>query len=467
MSLVGPRPFTEDQTETSRRFELRRGTTGLSQVSRRNDLSMDDLRRLDYRYVGSWSLWTSRWSGIHSGQCRGGLVHTEPRSSPGTPSVAIVHDYLTQRGGAERVVLLLTETFPNASLHTSLYDPAGTFPEFAGLDIQTMPINKIRLLRRQHRLAFPVLAPSFSALRIDADVLLCSSSGWAHGTRTGGRKVVYCYAPARWLYQAERYLGGHPRHGDPPPTGSSLPSHTDVLRRRARATALRLLGPSLRHWDQHAATSADRYLTSSTVMADAIWATYGLIAEVLPPPPALTPDGPERQVIGLEPGYFLCIARLLPYKNVQVVAEAVALVPGARLVVVGDGPARADIEKAAGPRVQFLGQVDDATLRWLYRNATVLVSASFEDYGLTPLEAASFGCPSVVLRAGGFLDTVAEGRTGIFFDTPAPEDIAIAMKAATEQSWDQLSLQVHAERFSAASFQRRIRQVVAEEAARA
>jgi glycosyltransferase involved in cell wall biosynthesis len=393
-------------------------------------------------------------------------VRTDRRASVGTPSVAIVHDYLTQRGGAERVVLLLAETFPDAPLHTSLYHPEGTYPEFAGLDIQTMPLNRFGILRRQHRLAFPVLAPSFSALRVDADVLLCSSSGWAHGTRTGGRKVVYCHAPARWLYQAERYLGTPQRSLGRPCGGNSPRIRADFLTRSARAMALRLLAPPLRRWDLHAATSADRYLTNSTIMADAIQAAYGREAEVLPPPPALTPDGPEREVFGLEPGYFLCIARLLPYKNVQVVAEAIRLVPGARLVIVGDGPARSDIESIAGPNVQFVSQVDDATLRWLYRNSVALVSASFEDYGLTPLEAACFGRPSVVLRAGGFLDTVVENRTGIFFDSLAPEDVAIAMKAATEQSWDQLSLQVHAEQFSAASFQRRIRQVVAEEDAR-
>src|ERR1700677_2894925 len=96
----------------------------------------------------------------------GGLVLRGHRDSPGTPAVAIVHDYLTQRGGAERVFLLLAETFPDAPLHTSLYDPGGTFPEVASLDIHTTPLNKIRLFRRQHRLAFPVLAPSFSALRV-------------------------------------------------------------------------------------------------------------------------------------------------------------------------------------------------------------------------------------------------------------------------------------------------------------
>ena len=391
-------------------------------------------------------------------------MRIDPYRSSGGPSVAIVHDYLTQRGGAERVFLLLAETFPEATLHTSLYDPAGTYPEIANLDIQISPLNRVRLFRRYHRLAFPVLAPSFSALRVDADVVLCSSSGWSHGTKTRGRKVVYCYAPARWLYQSGRYLGQLPLHADPG-TWGSLRRAIAVLRRSARAATLHILGRSLRSWDQHAASSADRYLTSSTVMADAIRSTYGLEAEVLPPPPALSPDGPERPALGLEPGFFLCIARLLSYKNVQLIAKAIELVPCARLVIVGDGPARSDVEAVAGPNVHFVGQVDDSTLRWLYRNSAALVSASFEDYGLTPLEAASFGRPSVVLRLGGFLDTVVEGQTGIFFDALTVADIAMAIQEASERTWNENELRAHAATFSAASFRRRIREVITEEAA--
>ncbi len=186
---------------------------------------------------------------------------------------------------------------------------------------------------------------------------------------------------------------------------------------------------------------------------------------MVPPPPSLAPEGPVRPVEGLDPGYFLCIARLLPYKNVQVVAQAVATIPNARLVIVGDGPARSEIESVAGPNVRFMGLVHDETLRGLYQNSVALVSASFEDYGLTPLEAACFGRPSVVLRSGGFLDTVVEGRTGVFFDSPALEDVASAMTEALSRTWLSCELQAHAEKFSAASFQRRIRQVVAEEAA--
>ena len=123
-------------------------------------------------------------------------------------TVVLVHDYLTQRGGAERVVLSMTRAFPHAPLYTSLYDPRATFPEFGEIDVRTLPINRLPPLRRHHRAALPLLAPSFSSLRISADVVICSSSGWAHGARVEGRKIVYCHTPARWLYQSDRYLRG-------------------------------------------------------------------------------------------------------------------------------------------------------------------------------------------------------------------------------------------------------------------
>ena len=112
------------------------------------------------------------------------MERTGGRRRPMT--VALVHDYLTQRGGAERVVLSLTRAFPDAPVYTSLYDPGGTFPEFAGVDVRTLPINRLAPLRAHHRAALPLLAPSFSRLRVSADVVICSSSGWAHGATGRG-----------------------------------------------------------------------------------------------------------------------------------------------------------------------------------------------------------------------------------------------------------------------------------------
>ncbi len=376
--------------------------------------------------------------------------------------VALAHDYATQRGGAERVALVMAEAFPGAPMYTTLYHPEGTFPEFAPLDVRTSPLDRVGVLRRHHRLALPLLAGAVRATPIEADVVLASSTGWAHGFPTTGRKVVYCHAPARWLYQTDRYLG--PARG----SGSGeAPVAGGGAQRRLAAAALGLLAPGLRRWDRRAARSADRYLANSTVTARAIREVYGIEAEILPPPPAMLPDGPETPVPGVEPGFLLCVARLLPYKNVDVVIEAVRRTPGARLVVVGDGPERAALAARVRdlPRVHLAGRVDDASLRWLYRHSAALVAASYEDYGLSPLEAAAFGRPSVVLRDGGYLDTVRDGVTGEFFDAPDPDLVAEAAGRALARTWDPSVLTAHADAFAAGRFVERLHAIALEERA--
>lgn len=349
---------------------------------------------------------------------------------------------MTQRGGAERVVLALVRAFPEAPLYTSLYETATTFPDFRTVDVWPAPLNRVAPLRRDHRLALPLLAPSFSALRIDADVAVCSSSGWAHGLRVTGRKIVYCHTPARWLYQADRYLRGRPH--------------------AVRAAAAALRAPLVR-WDKRAAASADRYLANSTVVAGRIRQAYGIDADVLSPPPALTPDGSADPIEGIEPGFALCVSRLLPYKNIDAIVRAFAS-RGERLVVAGSGPDENALRALAGPNVTFVGRVTDEQLRWLYANCEHLVAASHEDFGLTPLEAATFGKPSVVLRWGGFLDTVVEGETGLFFDRPEPAVIGDQLDEARRHAWQTSLISAHADGFSEARFIERIRAIVAEAA---
>jgi glycosyltransferase involved in cell wall biosynthesis len=356
--------------------------------------------------------------------------------------VAVVHDYVTQRGGAERVVLAMLEAFPGAPLYTSLYDPERTFPAFGDADVRPLPMNRLPPLRRWHRLAFPLLARAFSRLEVPADVVVCSSSGWAHAARTRGRKVVYCHAPARWLYQPGRYLRG---------------------RRGPASAALLLLRPRLLEWDRRAAASAHRYVANSTEVSRRIRSLYGLEAEVLPPPPALEP-GPDRAVDGIEPGFVLCVSRLLPYKNVDAVIGAVRSLPDERLVVVGSGPEHRRLAADAPANVSFCQSLADEELRWLYGACAAHVSASYEDFGLTPLEAAAFGRPSAVLRFGGFLDTVVEGETGVFFDEPTPQAIRTALVELRARAWDEDVLRRHADRFSKARFVRRLREIAEEEA---
>jgi glycosyltransferase involved in cell wall biosynthesis len=356
--------------------------------------------------------------------------------------VALVHDYLTQRGGAERVVLSMAEAFPAAPVFTSLYQPEGTFSGFADLDVRTLPIDRVALLRAHHRLALPVLAPSFSRLRIDAEVAVCSSSGWAHGASVSGRKVVYCHTPARWLYQTDRYLGESARWS-----------------RRV----LSALTPPLRRWDQRAAASAQRYLVNSTVVRQRVAELYGIDADVVPPAVDVDHQGPREAPRGVEPGFVLCVSRLLTYKNVEAVVAAVGSLPDVRLVVVGTGPLHDQITSSAPSNVTVLGEVSDARLRWLYANSAGLVAASYEDFGLTPLEAASFAKPTAALRWGGFLDTIVDGVTGVFFERPEPGDIAAGITRLLRSEWDRGELTAHARQFSTQRFVDRLRAVVAEE----
>jgi glycosyltransferase involved in cell wall biosynthesis len=257
-----------------------------------------------------------------------------------------------------------------------------------------------------------------------------------------GRKIVYCYAPARWLYQTERYLGKNDR---------------------LRSAILQTLAPYLRRWDRQAALSAHRYVTQSSAVRDGIRQLYGIDAEVLPGPYRLGPEHVRVAVDGIVPGFFLCVSRLLPYKNVDVVIAAFSGLPHYQLVVVGSGPEATNLKRMAPVNVRFAEAVSDAQLAWLYANCTGIVSASYEDYGLTPIEAASFGKPAVVLRWGGFVDTVMEERTGIFFESPTPAEVREAIRRLGDVTFSPDAIRVHASRYSEDAFIRRLRAIVASE----
>jgi glycosyltransferase involved in cell wall biosynthesis len=369
--------------------------------------------------------------------------------------VALVHDYLTQRGGAERVVLAMARALDTQRVYTSLFDPPGTFPEFADLDVRSSWLDRVPGLRRHHRAAFPLLAPVFSRLEVDSEVTICSSSGWAHGVRTSGRKIVYCHAPARWLYQTDRYLGTR--------AGTDVRNVADRLRLGLKRAALSLARGQLEEWDKQAALSADRYLVNSTAVAASVQELYGIQAEVLPPPPALGPDGPVQAIDGVEPGFWLCVSRLLRYKHVDAVVEAMLSRRADHLVIVGAGPDRDYLELLGAGRVTFVGAATDAQLRWCYANCRALVTASFEDFGLTPLEAASFGKPSGALRFGGFLDTIVEGVTGAFIVSPDARAVGDTMDELSTTKYSAEVLTAHAKRFSEEQFGRRLRAVVFED----
>jgi glycosyltransferase involved in cell wall biosynthesis len=353
----------------------------------------------------------------------------------GSTRVVIVHDYLTQRGGAERVVLDLLKAFPGARVVTSCWNRETTFPDFADVDVETLWPGRVGVFRRDPRRAFPVLAGAFSRHLVDdADVVVCSSSGWAHRVRSTAPKVVYCHNPARWLYQPDDYLATVP---------------VPVRRLFSSAT-----GP-LRRSDLAAARSAAAYVVNSATVAARVRAAYGIDAVVVPPARGLSPDGPRSAPGRIEPGFWLTVSRARGYKHTAAACAAVAGQPGERLVVVGGVP------PGSWPAsVLPVGDVSDAQLRWLYAHAAGLVAVAHEDFGLTPAEAQSFGIPVVALRAGGYLDTTIDGVTGVFVATASAGDIADGMRRVRARSWDAAAIRAAGERYSPAAFATRMREVV-------
>lgn len=361
-----------------------------------------------------------------------------------TENIAIAHDYLTQRGGAERVVLAMHKAFPEATIYTTLYDPEGTFPEFKNAKIVTSGINRVGVFRRNHRAALPLLPIAASLLRVPAKKVIVSTTGWAHGFWYAGESFIYCHSPARWLYLSDQYLGERANS--------------------AARLALRLLRRPLTRWDQRAAARSKNYVGNSTVIRERIRNVYGKDVPIFYPPHSVDEHSPASPIPGLEDfmaagDYFLIVSRLLPYKNVHQAITAFNRM-GKKLLIIGNGPERERLMGLAGAGVRIISGVSDEQLRYAYRNCVALLAVSYEDFGITPLEAGASGKPVIAYRAGGFLDTVLDGKTGVFIDEPTDGAIMRAVASFDSRSWDSEYIRHHAGQFSEDRFIAQLRRYV-------
>lgn len=347
--------------------------------------------------------------------------------------IVIAHDYLAQRGGAERVLLTMLDAFPNARVVTSIYSPERTFDELQGRTIETLWTQRVPAFRQDPRLAFPFLGRAFENYIVqDADLVICSTSGWAHGITARVPKIVYCHNPPRWLYQPDDYFQRSPI----------------ALRR----TLHRSLAP-LRKRDVRWAKGADAYVANSAAVARRVRLRYGIAAEIVHPPSRLSPREPQVPIEGVEPGYLLVVSRPRAYKNVRVVQEAVAGLDNERLVVVGG----ADQSVASTNRIRSLSAVSDSELRWLYQNCDAVVAIAHEDFGLTPVEGFQFGKPAVALRAAGYLDTVSDGVNGVFAEAATAASVREAIIKLRSRAFDEQVVKLSGRRFGTETFAERIR----------
>ena len=300
-----------------------------------------------------------------------------------TATVALAHDVLAARAGGERVLTALADTFADAPIHTLFFEPQSTFSELDPARVNPSALNKISWLRPRYRHVVPIAPLAFAATRIDADVLICSSSGLSHHVRTSGAKIVYCHTPARWLHDTDVYLTGF---------------------RRSQQVLAASIAPAYRRLDRWAMQRADIVIANSSHIASQIAEVYGIEARVITPCSNFELDGPTEPIAGVGGGFILSPARPLGYKRLDVLHAAARALPDRDFVHIGDGPHRDMLAADAPPNLRSFGAVNDAQLRWAYRNASLVALTCAEDFGLVPLEAAAHGVFTVAPAARGLLD---------------------------------------------------------------
>jgi glycosyltransferase involved in cell wall biosynthesis len=351
--------------------------------------------------------------------------------------IALVHDYLNQRGGAERVFSHIAGAFPRAPVFTSIYNKA----ELADL----IPPQRVRTSFLQHlpghdhyfRALAPLYPMAFERLDLrEFDLVISSTTAWAKGiiTRRDAVHVCYINTVSRFAFDYESYVGGF---------GFS---------RFARPLVRRLIA-----WDKRAAQRPTLFVANSHNVAERVLRYYGRESQVLP-----CPVDVDRFTLGLGRGdYYVLVSRLLPYKRVDLAIAGCALA-GVPLEIIGGGPAEASLRAlAAGTQTTFHGYLDDDGVNRIVGNARAAIVPGAEDFGLVPLEAAAAGRPTIALGAGGALETVVAGETGTFFYDATPEALAHALRAFNPAQYPPERLRAHAEHFAPARFIERLRTIVA------
>ncbi len=353
--------------------------------------------------------------------------------------IALVHDYLTQRGGAERVFELLCKRYPEADIFTSLYDREQTI-DFGERVVNTTFLQSIPGAAKYFRLMAPLYFPAFRSLDLqNYDLIISSSTSFAKAVRKNpsARHVCFCHNVTRFLWDTETYLR---EYGD----------------YRYFAPLIEQVFQVMRKVDLTYAQEPDLYIANSSVVARRIKSIYGKKAIVINYPI----DTKKFIYTDQKDDYYLASARMISYKRLDIIVEAFNWL-GWRLLISGDGPERERLKSKALDNIEFLGHVTDAQRTQLFSKAKSVIVAALEDYGLVPVEANASGTPVLAYGDGGVLDTQIPGKTGVFFKRQTPDSVLAALLEAREIYWDYENIRNHAiTNFSEGAFFSKVEQVL-------
>jgi glycosyltransferase involved in cell wall biosynthesis len=344
-------------------------------------------------------------------------------AAPDNPRVAVVHDWLETPGGAELVLDELLATFPGADVFT-LIDQRSPDNRGSGLlgrsRITTSWLQHIPGIKRTYRSWLPVMPLALRSLDVSAyDIVISNSHAVAKGIRTHSRQthVCYCLSPMRYAWDLKaQYL------------------REQGLDRGLRGAAASATLERMRRWDLQNTGGVDAFATLSQFIAERIQRAYDRPAIVIYPPvdtDYFTPGSGTRE------GFYVTASRFVPYKRVDMIAEAFRALANRKLVVIGDGPGEAKIRAAAGPNVELVGRLSRDEVRSYLRRARAFVFAAEEDFGIAPVEAQACGTPVIAFGRGGVTETVdgldAAAPTGVFYDEQTADALALAVRRFEER----------------------------------
>jgi glycosyltransferase involved in cell wall biosynthesis len=379
--------------------------------------------------------------------------------------VAIVHDFLTQFGGAERVLLVLAEMFPEAPIYTLLYDKEKMRGKFADKVVYASFLQKWpKFFRKHYRLLLPLMptAPETFDLR-DFDLVITSSGAWSKGivTRLNTTHVAYVHSPMRFVWDYNETYLREKKQG-------------------LLSFVARPLLNYLRVWDKVAADRPDFLIANSKYTQARIKKYYGRESTVIHPPVdvnnvldvvnVLTDKNDQREQAQrlnersdrtIEQKYFLIVSRLSPYKKIDVAVEAFNKL-GLPLIIIGEGEQEKYLKKIAKENIQFLGWQNDEKTQEYQAGARAFIFAGVDDFGMAPVEAMSFGVPVLAIRQGGVKEIVLEGKTGEFFDAATPEVLSDGVRRLmeNEKNYNRQDIINRAKEFSKERFVREMREYI-------
>ena len=348
--------------------------------------------------------------------------------------IAIVCDWLTTQGGAEKVILGLHKLFPQAPIFTSLYNPE-KIKGFENAEIHTSGLQKIPFIKHRHQLLLNFMPSVFENFNLnDFDIVISSSHSCAKGVllKPGTLHVCYCHSPMRYAWDNhQKYIREY--------------STNKLIKKSAE-----IFIHKIRQWDRLSADRVDNFIANSNYIGQRIYKFYRRHSVTIYP--FIKPQEFYHQE---RKPFYLAVGRLTSYKKFDLIVDAFNQ-NGLTLKIAGTGGMEKDLKAKAGKNIEFLGYVPDTELRDLYGTARALIFPQKEDFGIIPLEAMASGCPVIAFAQGGSLETVINGKTGVLFPEQSITSLNRAIEIFQDTTFDVDYIMKHAQKFSNERFNEQI-----------